>query len=83
MGRALVRVEAKKFMGNASRQEQARQLVQLLRIFKRQCNEYGISHKFKEKEFFQRPCDVRRRKRLAAQMTARLGGQLPQEKRNG
>lgn len=66
-----VRVEAKKLPLSASRQDRERGLSQLLRIFKRKCNEYGIMHSLKEHEFFQRKCDLRRRKRDAKLAMAR------------
>jgi ribosomal protein S21 len=60
-----VRVEAKRLPPNASRNDRDRSLQTLLKILKRACNEYGIPNILKEKEFFQRPCDIRRRKREA------------------
>jgi ribosomal protein S21 len=65
MNKTRVRVEAKRLPQNATRQEREYNLVKLLRIFKRACNDYGVMHSFKEHEFFVRKCDVRRRKRIA------------------
>jgi ribosomal protein S21 len=74
MTKARVRVEAKKLPPNASRQDREYQLVRLLRIFKRMCNEYGIPAAYKEHEFFVRKCDKRRRKRMAKKAAARQEG---------
>jgi ribosomal protein S21 len=59
-----VRVEAKRLPFNASKAERDRAAVTLLRIFKRACNEAGVMSTFKEHEFFIRPTDVKRRKRM-------------------
>ena len=66
-----VRVEAKRLPPNASRQERDVNLQRLLRIFKRMCNEAGVMHSLKEHEFFQRKCDIRRRKDSLRKMAAR------------
>lgn len=47
----------------------------MLRAFKRACNEAGIMHDYKEHEFFTRKTDKRRRKAAMRKMTARLGYQ--------
>lgn len=74
MRKSRVRVEAKKMPHNATRQDRERSFVQLMRIFKRKCNEYGILNSLKKYEFFERKTDVRRRKEKARQMTARQKG---------
>jgi len=61
--KANVRVEAKRLPSNASKAERDKALTTLLRILKRACNEYGVSASLKEREFFVRKCDIRRRKR--------------------
>lgn len=76
MNKCRVRVEMKKLPLNASRQDRERSLSILLRILKRACNDYGIPHSLKEHEFFQRKCDLRRRKKQQARLMARLGGNL-------
>lgn len=74
MNKTRVRVEMKKLPLNASRQERERSVAILLRIFKKMCENYGIQQECREREFFQRPCDVRRRKRQQAQLMARTDG---------
>ena len=59
-----VRIEAKRLPPGANRGDRERSTQILLRIFKRACNEAGIMHDFKEHEFFIRPTDKRRRKRM-------------------
>ncbi len=48
-----VRVEAKRL-----------NVLTLVRIFKRACNEAGVMHEFKEHEFFVRKTDKKRRKKM-------------------
>lgn len=59
-----VRVEAKRLPPNPTRQERERSCVQLLRSFKRACNEYGIMHSVREHEFFIRKTDKKRHKKM-------------------
>ncbi len=66
-----VRVESKRLPMNASRQERDINLQRLLRIFKRQCNEYGVLQTLADHEHFQRKCDIRRRKDAMRIMAAR------------
>jgi len=66
-----VRVEAKRLPMNASRQERDIHIQRLLRVLKRACNEYGVQQSLKEHEFYQRPCDIRRRKKALRLMAAR------------
>lgn len=65
MSHANVRVEARRLPPNASKAERDKSLSQLLRIFKRACNEYGIMHELKERESFVRKTDIKRRKKQA------------------
>lgn len=65
MRRPNVRVEARRLPPNASRQERDRSIQQLLRVFKRACNEANVMGDFKEHEHFTRPTDKKRRKRMA------------------
>lgn len=60
-----VRVEAKRLPPNATRQEREKSAQQLLRVFKRACNEYGVMHMYKEHEFYIRPGDKKRRAKAA------------------
>lgn len=62
--RANVRVEARRLPPNASKYDRERSLGQLLKIFKRACNEYGIMHTLKDHEFFIRKTDIKRRKEI-------------------
>ena len=59
-----VRIEARRLPPGATKSDRDRATQSLLRTFKRACNEAGVMHKYKEKEFFVRKCDIRRRKEL-------------------
>ena len=66
-----VRVEAKRLHPNASRYEREVAVTRLLRALKRQCNEVGVMQDYRDHEFFQRKCDLRRRKRQMRLIAAR------------
>lgn len=77
---ARVRVEAKRLPHNASGKERMDNLQRLLKVFKRQCNEYGVLQSFRDHEFFQRKCDLRRRKDAMRKMAARQEFKDPAER---
>ncbi len=84
--RANVRVEARRLPPNASRADRDRSLMQLLRIFKRACNEYGIMHELKEREYFVRKTDIKRRKKqmkIRAPLEALKNAQEENKKERG
>jgi ribosomal protein S21 len=62
-----VRVEARRLPLGAGRQERDKAIQSLLRALKRACNDAGVTQAYRDHEFFVRPCDIRRRKRMAKQ----------------
>ena len=66
--KVLVRVEARR-MPYASAEDNRRECQFLLKRLKRACQDYGISHLIKQKEYFVRPCDKRRTKEARRQLT--------------
>lgn len=73
MSKCRVRVEMKRLPPHATKQDYERSLAILLKILKRACTDYGIPKMYKEHEFFERPTDKRRRKRMQAKLAAQLG----------
>jgi ribosomal protein S21 len=71
-----VRVEARRLPPYASDDDRYREGLMLQKRFKRACNEFGISHMIKEKEYFIRPCDKRRQKK-SRRLLAILRAQNP------
>lgn len=68
-----VRVEVK----SNSRSDQQN----LMRRFKRACNEAGIMHLIKEHQYYEKPCDKRRRKRRHAQLQIKYAQQNMNKRR--
>lgn len=72
MSKCRVRLEAKRFSLQSNRQH----ILIMLRTFKKMCSEY-FQRELKDREYFQRKCDIRRRKRMQKKLMARLGGVFP------
>lgn len=43
-------------------------IVNLLRRFKRACNEFGVTHEFKRHEYYEKPCEKRNRRRRQTEL---------------
>jgi len=69
-----VRVELKQYYGS-NRADRERAAISLLRQFKRAVNEAGVLHALKEKEFYEKPGDKRRRKRRYAELQRKYASQ--------
>ncbi len=63
-----VRVESRSFQGNRVSRDDS---MNLIRRFKRACNEAGILSALKEYEFYEKPCEKRNRKRRQAELQRR------------
>lgn len=63
MGKALVRVEARRLPPYATQEDKDREGRSLINRFKRVCHENNILHQIKVHEYFIRPCDKRRQKK--------------------
>lgn len=61
--KARVRVEAKRLPHNAGPDERHRNFENMLRIFRRAVNEYGVLTEAKRREYYEKPSEQRRRKR--------------------
>lgn len=59
-----VRVEARKLPPNASLNERVKAVGNLYKALKKACNEVGVMQKLKEKEFYIRKTDIRRKKEM-------------------
>jgi len=62
-----VRVELKTYHGS-NRYDRERACLSLIRQFKRAVNEAGVLHTLKEKEFYEKPGEKKRRKRRHAEL---------------
>jgi ribosomal protein S21 len=57
-----VRVEAN-YSSYGDEREKKNNLINLTKLFKRKCNNYGISHACKEHEFYIKPSEQRRKRK--------------------
>lgn len=71
MGKALVRVEARRLPPYASQEDRDREGRSLINRFKRVCHENNILHQIKVHEYFVRPCDKRRQKKAQRMLAIR------------
>jgi len=75
-----VRVELRSYQGN-TRFDREKVMLSLIRQFKRAVNEAGVLHTLKEKEFYEKPGDKRRRKQRHAELQRKYAAMIPEELR--
>lgn len=71
MSKVRVRVVAKRLSMNASESEKNLNFQKMMRVFHKACKTYGIIQDYKDHEFFNRKCDVERKRRLLSKAIAR------------
>ena len=65
-----VRVEARRLPHNVSKEDRNKALNNLLKVFKRACDDAGLNDEMKERKNFVRKTDIRRRKKQMRRLIA-------------